>query len=565
MIDKKENLELRIAFEMKLAEKKPNIKLIGQYLDSKTKTEFECEYGHRWQAQPGSVLYQCGCPVCWNNKQRKTHEQFVQEMLEIQPTVKIIGQYVGSNTKVDVECLECGRQWSSVAYSLLLGNGCKPCNLRRGRQGVKDKAFAEIQADPHVQEHFEIISDYQGLRIPIRLRCRHDGYEFERQVASMKKCQVVCPICGSKGKRGTHGHTEKGINDLWTTHPHIAELLTNPEDGHKYSAQNCIQVNFTCPDCGNIAERWLSYVSKTMPYCQKCGDNMSYPERFFSAILRDLGIAFQKEVMFDWCKFEVNGQEKTGRYDFVFTINGQNYIVETDGEQHFREVRGFGDANVQEIDHIKQELAEKYGYSVIRIDCQESTPEYIRNSIEGSILADLFDLSRVDWIQCHRDTITSPQAEAVRLWNSGIKSTTEIMEIIGLKTRQPVRNYLKEAAEQGLCDYKPEEGKAEAIRNARKAVARPVILVNTGEIFESMNQAGKAYGTTSDKIKRVCEGERMYAGKSGGQPLVWRYNDEVRNIADELKKGLEAIEKSKENQSFNRQRGWDNKKIQEMV
>lgn len=50
------------------------VKLIGQYISSKTKTEFQCSEGHIWEARPGNVCNaKSGCPFCLNEGLQKTN------------------------------------------------------------------------------------------------------------------------------------------------------------------------------------------------------------------------------------------------------------------------------------------------------------------------------------------------------------------------------------------------------------------------------------------------------------------------------------------------------------
>jgi hypothetical protein len=40
------------------------ITLVGEYKDTKTKTTFQCSYGHKWEAKPNTVMSISGCPEC---------------------------------------------------------------------------------------------------------------------------------------------------------------------------------------------------------------------------------------------------------------------------------------------------------------------------------------------------------------------------------------------------------------------------------------------------------------------------------------------------------------------
>ena len=55
--------------------------------------------------------------------------------------------------------------------------------------------------------------------------------------------------------------------------------------------------------------------------------------------------------------------------------------------------------------------------------------------------------------------------------------------------------------------------------------SRRVLLKNTGEIFDCMKDASKAYHTNSATIANCCKQRRSYAGKHNGEKLVWEFCD----------------------------------------
>ncbi len=523
----------------------PTVSLVGNYKNLSTKTTFQCVHGHLWDAIPNSILRGHGCPKCYLSSKIKPIEQFEEELRIKKPNLKLVGEYNGMHKKAQFEC-DKNHIWHQTPNLVLYKCGCPIC--------ASHKTINAINRLEYVKKHFDVLSDIVSRREKIRLRCKYDNYEFQVNVASIFSCTVKCPVCGSGGKPGVNSKVVIGLNDLWTTHPHIAKLLTDPQDGYKYAARNSVDLNFTCPNCGKVESRLLSYVCKTMPYCQFCGDNKSYPERLLSAVLRNLGVEYEVEKKFDWCKFTIDGKETFGIFDFVFTHEGKNYIIETDSNHHYSNNVFGRNVPVMLIDSIKQKLAEEHGYIVIRIDCRVSEFNYIKDTIVKSQFASIFDCSSIDWEWCQSQTITSPMTKAAELWNNGIKSVVKIAKEIGVQ-RPYVRQYLKDCASQGLCDYTVEKSKEHGKHNSRLALARKVVLLNTGEEFESMNIAEKTYNVSGGKVKLACEGKRYYAGKHQitGQPLIWVYKDTLNDdIESMLRERMELVRESKKKQSMNR-------------
>ena len=99
------------------------IKCLGDYINNKTKIEFECNKGHKWLATPHSILDGGrGCPIC--NKQLYSLEK-VNNILS-NKGIKIFDEYINTNTKTLFQC-KCGNVWETTARSLFQNIGCPSC------------------------------------------------------------------------------------------------------------------------------------------------------------------------------------------------------------------------------------------------------------------------------------------------------------------------------------------------------------------------------------------------------------------------------------------------------
>lgn len=83
----------------------PDIEVVGKYIDSSTKIAFNCKVcGCQWNATPNSILQNHGCPECGrrriNTAHTKTHEQFIEDLARKNDTVKVVGHYINSKTKI---------------------------------------------------------------------------------------------------------------------------------------------------------------------------------------------------------------------------------------------------------------------------------------------------------------------------------------------------------------------------------------------------------------------------------------------------------------------------------
>lgn len=117
-------------FQLKLKEIQPNILLLSEYINNKTKVRCKClidEY--EWEAYPNNLLRGCGCHKCVN-KTRRTHEDFCKEIKEIHPKIKVLGKFATVNSPIRCFCSECENEFESLPTNLLNGHGCLACSYR---------------------------------------------------------------------------------------------------------------------------------------------------------------------------------------------------------------------------------------------------------------------------------------------------------------------------------------------------------------------------------------------------------------------------------------------------
>lgn len=255
----------------------------------------------------------------------------------------------------------------------------------------------------------------------------------------------------------------KGINDMWTTNPDIAELLSNKEDGYKYMIGTDIKLYFKCPYCGRDNLMKPYDVRKYNNINCVCNDKVSYPEKFMVKLLEQLINNNQIED-FIWQYSKANALWcKRYKYDFYFKKDKQEYIIETHGEQHY--IGGFcnkkyeNSKEIKENDLNKQILALQNGIkpeNYIVIDCSKSELYFVKNNILHSKLSEIFDLSNIDWIKCDMWSKSNIYKEICDMWNK-LPSNKSTMMIYN-KTKYGhtlILSALKLGNDLGWCEYNP--------------------------------------------------------------------------------------------------------------
>jgi len=321
-----------------------------------------------------------------------------------------------------------------------------------------------------ILEQITIIDTRKSNIKAYKYKCLIDGNIDNISESSLKR-GVGCNVC-------SNNKVLKGCNDLWTTHPEIAQLLKYPEIGHGISYGKTEPEIFICPDCGYKKSININSLIRQEKFpCPNCGDSISYPEKFGIFLFNQL----EEIYIVNNFEYQYNPNWiKPKRYDFYFELDDKGYILEIDGglgHGNYNPFIGQSAEETQAIDDYKDKLAREHGIEVIRIDCRKSNLEYIKINILHSRLSELFDLSNINWLKCHEFACSSLVKKACELWSNGIDNTKEIGKImkLGLNT---ISGYLKQGAKLGWCDYDPEEIQRMNGKNLSQKRFKPVVQLS---------------------------------------------------------------------------------------
>lgn len=438
-----------------------------------------------------------------------THDEFVQKVFEKNEHVRngeieIRGKYITSQERIECYCKKHNVLWEPIAASLYNNIGCKKC----AKEGISEKnsmtheEFVDNMSVLHAG--IKVLTQYEGMEkdITVELKC---GHTWTTKAAYIYYKNFKCPYC-------TGNAILVGFNDLWTTAPDTAKLLTNPDDGYLISKGSGQKKNFTCPLCGKAQDKFVKNVVNRGLQCIYCGDGVSYPNKFARAFLDQmLKGAYIPEYSPEWAKPYF--------FDNAFEYNGQWFLLEMDGNFHYNET-GYVDSTLEErqkVDKIKDTLAQEHNMAMIRIDCCKSDLSYIKNNILNSSLNNVFDLTNVDWQKCDEQAQKNLIKEACELYMSGVKSTEEIGKIIHAGRSTTIR-YLKKGAEFGWCDYDPKKAQENNYLRQRKPVTVVHIKSQNRLCFDSIIACERELSNTYSAriyqkgITKACHTGESYNG-----------------------------------------------------
>lgn len=290
-----------------------------------------------------------------------------------------------------------------------------------------------------VSPFVEMLGEYRGVDYKTEFKCHKHNEVFVSTPyyvfggTSCKECYA------EKMRKHFSLSQEEIVSQIKKINPYIEVV-------GKYVSKN-EKLLIKCKRCNNEWEiNPRSIERQGIMKCPVCSDGISYPNKFCRNVLRQLPVEnLMTEKTFDWSERHV--------YDNYFEYKGKKYVLEADGAQHYKNGKFWKETakELQGRDLIKDRMALKHGITMIRINCEQSNMGFIRNSIEESLLGAIFDLSNINWLSCHEDSLNSRVKEVCNDYRNGAKvmELTRMYEI----DKATVRRYLKLGAEIGWCKY----------------------------------------------------------------------------------------------------------------
>lgn len=367
----------------------------------------------------------------------------------------------------------------------------------------------------YLEKGYEFIGQRDNYKyIKIRHTVCNSCFEMSFQRIRKDKFENLCPKCFPQLHSGK---LYPGINDIHTLAPEIEKYLYNLSDSYKFTCNSEKEVYFICPNCRDISLRKIRNVNLRGFVCSKCGDKISYGEKYIGKLLDSLNISYEHNKALVW--------SKGYRYDFIFTYNNIKYIIEVDGGFHYIKEGNYQDLElIKQRDNEKDILALDNGYKVIRLDYhyKGNRDDHIRNSILKSELNVIFHLNNFDFMKIEKKIEPSMVYKVSEVWNnSSNKSLYLIYNTLNI-TRSKARRYLYRASQLGLVKETIKEiNKINNIAGNKlyRSNMKKVKCVQTGEIFENITIPSKKYhANISDYFRK---GNKTAGKLSDGTKLTW--------------------------------------------
>ena len=339
------------------------------------------------------------------------------------------------------------------------------------------------------------------------IKCNKCGKESWREEIRINH-NFGCGVC--KGIE-----TLPGYNDIATKASWMIKYFPGGEDEARlYTPNSNKKVIVICPDCGRRKKIIIGNIYKRHGIQCVCGDKMSYPNKFLFSFFEQLNAKFTPEKTFEW--------SENRRYDdYVLLPNGETLICENHGGFHYFE-NNYKTSKIsleeqQEIDKFKQEIALKNGITYyVQLDCRYSDKDWIRKSIENSMLADLFDLSKVDFNECNLFA-TKNLAKTVCDYRH---DNPEVLDIdiakhfnIGINA---TRTYLLKGDKLGWCKYNRQDERKRKAKNSihKRNASKPLYCVELDKYYHDAGLFVEVYSNETGQelqywaVSEACRGKK---------------------------------------------------------
>lgn len=162
-------------FEKKVLESsKGRLKVTSAYKGISNPITVECQLHHTYRTMKNAreALTGICCSECSrynkSKSQSKSSSRFIKELKQVHPTIKCLGEYYNTHTKLEFLCLICNNKFKTEPNSILRISGCPFCskhNKPKGEQTIID------WLNTHKEIKYEYQKEFPGMKYIRQQRC----------------------------------------------------------------------------------------------------------------------------------------------------------------------------------------------------------------------------------------------------------------------------------------------------------------------------------------------------------------------------------------------------------
>jgi hypothetical protein len=196
------------------------IECLGVYQGNHISILHRCRRcGHKWNIEPNAITSGGkGCPKC-AKQYRRSHEEYLEELTKVNPSIKCLGVYKNALTPILHECTIHGIKWLVAPNNLLCAKpstggrrqGCKKCGYERAQRTLRVNGTKGgppigkyLKSTEEYKQELESLNlpliclgEYIGNKYKILHRCTLCKHEWLVKPNGVLSSGNGCPICAS--------------------------------------------------------------------------------------------------------------------------------------------------------------------------------------------------------------------------------------------------------------------------------------------------------------------------------------------------------------------------------
>lgn len=248
----------------------------------------------------------------------KTTKEIQEKLTEKFENLILQEDYKGANEKITIKCTSCGHEWRAIPRSVIGSKcGCPKCGVQKAKFAMAKQRFLS-KLDTNLYELVEYKSPTEAI-----VKCKKCGNL--RHTTPDNIIRYGCKVCASvKQNEPRKLTTKEFINRSKEIH------------GSRYDYSKAEYISWNTPICiicskhGEFWQRAGKHLSGHN--CPKCRESAG--EELVRLALEESKIPFEREKHLQLYKKVL--------VDFYINLDGKEYIIEVNGEQHYMPIEYFG-------------------------------------------------------------------------------------------------------------------------------------------------------------------------------------------------------------------------------
>lgn len=172
------------------------IKIIGQYVDSKTNITCMCMIdGHRWSPRASHLLEGQGCPICKSKHKQTSLGEFLKRLKSLENGITAVDVYRGMRVKIRFQC-KIGHTWLETPDNILHGRGCPYCSNRKVLVGFNDLWTTRPDVACMLKNPEDGYKYTKGSSKNLPFICQDCKHEKQKIISEVCNQGICCSHCG---------------------------------------------------------------------------------------------------------------------------------------------------------------------------------------------------------------------------------------------------------------------------------------------------------------------------------------------------------------------------------